>query len=52
MSVVSPTEDAARSQWSLGSVLSNAIVVLIGIAVGGFIGVFIALLTGWIEIRC
>ena len=42
---------AARSHWSVGGVVSSAAVVLIGIAVGCVIGVFIGLATGWIEIQ-
>ena len=41
----------ARSQWSVGRLLSRAIVIVIGIALGCLIGVFIGLLTGWIEIQ-
>lgn len=61
MSIISPPgappassngiEVGARSQWSFGGLLSRAIVVLVGIAAGCLIGVFIGLLTGWIEIQ-
>ena len=43
---------AARPQWSVGRVLSRAIVVLIGVVVGFFIAIFIGLATGWIDIGC
>ena len=43
--------DAVRSQRSFGRLLSRAIMVLIGIAAGSLIAVFIGLLTGWIEIQ-
>ena len=41
---------AAPSKRSLGRILPGAIVVLIGIVVGFFIALFIALANGWIPI--
>jgi ABC-type nitrate/sulfonate/bicarbonate transport system permease component len=58
MSIISPpgaapgSRDAARSQWSFGRVLASAIVILIGIAVGGFVGILVGFAMGWIEINC
>lgn len=42
---------AARPQRSFGSLLSRAIVILSGIAVGCLLGAFIGVLRGWIEIQ-
>jgi len=44
--------DYAGSQWSIGGVVASVIVILIGIAAGGIIAIFIGLVKGWIEIRC
>ena len=52
MSISSPPDATPGSHMSFGAVLSHAIVILFGIALGCVIGVFIGLLTGWIEISC
>ena len=46
-----PVSAARRSQWSFGRSFVRAMVILIGIAVGWLIAVFVALMTGWIEIQ-
>jgi hypothetical protein len=64
MSITSPTsappasttgiEVAAHSQWTFGRLLLRILVILTGIAVGGVLGIVVALITGWIDlpIRC
>ena len=42
----------AGSEWTSGALLSRAVIILIGIAVGCVFGFVIGLFTGWIEIVC
>jgi len=50
---IGPTPVASpRPPWSFGKMLSRAVVILIGIAAGCFIAIFVGLLNGWIEIHC